>query len=163
MCFLEVAVVANDSAGLRGEAQHFFTQAGGSLESGRRLIPFDLKKLSRLHGSPGRIGDNGYARAGVIAAAGSGGLAELMREMGGLHFKHGSDMRGGLHFVSVEAPRRAAVDRAAFHRGDKHSRKPCVQAEVGGASYLGQRISAAGWLADNLEVRWIFQRWIGRR
>ena len=158
MCLVEVAVAANDGSRLGSEAQHFFTQAGGAFGGGRRLIPFDLEKFSRLHGGPGRIGDNSHASAGVIAAAGPGGLSELMRQMGGLHFEHRADMGSRVHFVSVEMARRAAVNRAAYHGGNEHSGKPSVQAEFGGASYFGERICAAGRLADKLEVRRILQR-----
>src|SRR5260370_42206844 len=98
-----------------------------------------------------------------MGGGGAGGRGELVRGVGGLHFKHSADMRSGLHFVSVEAARRAAVNRAAFHRGNEHSGKPTVQAEPGGAIYFGERVCAAGWLADKREVRRILQRWISWR
>src|SRR2546430_6867720 len=53
---------------------------------------------------------------------------------------------------------RPAAWAAAYHGGNEHSGKPSVQAEFGGASYFGERICAAGRLADKLEVRRILQR-----
>src|SRR6266567_9240196 len=80
-----------------------------------------------------------------------------MGEMRGFQLEHRADMRGGFHFVGVKAERCAAVNGTAFDRGDEHCGEASVQAEFGGASYLGGGIGAACAPADESKVRRILQ------
>src|SRR5216684_669337 len=76
---IEVAVATDDSSRLGSVTEHFFVKAGCGFGGSGWLVPFHLEKLAGLHSGPGGIGDDGDARAGVVVATRTGGLAELVR------------------------------------------------------------------------------------
>jgi hypothetical protein len=157
MSLFEIAVVADHGSRLGGVQVHFFAEAGSGFGCGRRLVPFDLEKLTGLHGGPGGVGEDGNASAGVIAAAGAGRFAELMGEVRGLQLEHATDVRGGFYFGGVEAQRRTTVNGAAFDRGDEHSGEAGVQTEFGGTGDFQFCVGAPRGPADESKVRRILQ------
>src|SRR6266481_2435408 len=160
---VEITVAVDDGSRFGSKANHFFAKASGGFGGTGWLVPLDLEELAGSHGGPSGIGDDGNAGAGIVAAARAGGLAELVRQMNGLHFDDGADMRSGFHFARVEAARRAAVHGAAFDGRHEHSGDAGVQAKLAGACYFGERVGTPRWLADEDEVRRILQWRIGRR
>src|SRR5262249_54909334 len=124
-----------------------------------RLSPLDFEFFAGLEGGPCGIGDDGDSGAGVVAAAGAGSVAELMSEVDSREFEDSSNARKGLDFVGIETAGLTAVDGAALDRSDEHAGNAGVDAESGGAVDFGERIGAAGGLANQSE----FSRRLERR
>src|SRR5580704_1248071 len=120
------------------------------------LVPFHLEALASLHRGPRGIGHNGYARAGVIPATGTGFLSELMSHMNRGNFEDAADAGKCFQFFGVKAARSASVGRTALHASDEHSGDVRIDAELGGAVDLGGGVGAARGLAEEREVRRIF-------
>src|SRR5437899_7043393 len=128
-----------------------------------RFGPLDFECFAGLQGGPGGIGDDGYARASVIAAAGTRGVAELVSEVDRGNFEDGANSGKRFDFGSVEAAGLAAVDGAALDGGDEHAGNARVDAEFGGAIDLGGSVRAAGGLADQGEFGGGLERRVGGR
>src|SRR5215472_2603572 len=148
MGLVEVTVIANYSSGLAGEFYHLLAKRLGAFTNHRRLVPLHFQAFPGLHGCPRRIRNDRDAGARVVAAARAGGFAKLMRHVNRGNFVDAADAGKRFQFSGVEVAGRAAVDGAAFHRGDEHSGNAGVDAEFGGAGDLCSRVRAAGGLTE---------------
>ena len=148
---VEVTVVANDGSGLSGEFDQLLAKCLSAFMNPRWFVPLHFQACPGLHGFPGRIRDDRDAGARVVAAAGAGGFAELMRHVNRGNFVDAADTGKRFQFIGVEAAGRSAVGGATLHRGDEHSGKSSVDAEFGRAIDFCRRVRSAGGLAEKRE------------
>jgi len=159
--YVKIAIVSNDGSGLGDEIDHVLAKSVGALANDVGLVPLDFEAFARLDGGPRGIGNDSDAGASVVAAAGTGGFAELVRHVNRGNFEDAANARKGFHFIGIEGARSSSVGRAAFHAGDEHSGDACVYAEDGGAVDFRWSVGAAHGFAEEREVGGAFQGRIG--
>src|SRR5882724_8782294 len=153
---LEVAIVAQNGAFGGNQLHEFFAQAGGGFLRVLDFVPLDCKSFAGLHRGPGGIGEYGDTGAGIVAAAGAGVVAELVRKMSRLQFDNGADAGHFPDFFGVGSSNGAAVDGAALHGGDEHAGNAHVNAETRSAVYFLRRVGAGSRFAHDSKIGGIF-------